>query len=210
MKRFLHQYGAIVAILAVIAVLVTVGIVRKVGNDPHAGHDHGDASQADPATYMAADSYKIDQAADGTYTVRVRDYTGNVLFNRTNLKVEPTAAPLDDATLCVVGTNGIGMIQRWGAVCQVRTGRTSETFGGFMTAKGSNVAYLTNLTDQWHVFVRDAYDESAYLQVTTLTGAVADDKGEVVESFQLNENGELIVVYFTGAETTKAITIQMP
>ena len=206
MKAMWQKNRVIILLVAAIAILLTVGIVRGIRNNPFAG-----VKDSGSPAFTVQKSYTIAQAADGSYSVSVKDAQGNTLFSRKGLTTKPAAETLSDDTVCVVGTGGDGIMRRWGLICDVTACRASEAFGGFLTAKGDNVAYLANLTGGWHVFVRNAYDESAYLQVTTLEGAVADENSEVIKSFEMDkENGKLTVVYFTEGNTTKTITITLP
>ena len=213
MPRFWKKYGVILILVVAIVALATVAIVRGIRNTPHFGHDHGYTSHTptdSPDEYLAKNSYKIEEASDGTYIITVRDHAGEIIWSNSGMKTEPTVTVLDDATLCVAGNNGNGITRRWGALYNVRTGKGAYMGGRFITAKGENILYLDNLTDAWHVFLHNAFDETVPLTATTLEGAAPDENGEVIESFKLNDDGDLSVEYLVAEGGTKTIVIDLP
>ena len=162
----------------------------------------GKPKTADPDKY----GYTLTQQDNGTYTLQVEANDGSTLYLRERLDEEPQCLALTQDTLQIVGNHDSGT--QWAVFCDVTEDRVSSAVANYVTTNGTKVAYVDYLTDAYHLFVRDIYDENAYLQAVTLTGLVVQEDGSLVTDAKL-KNGKLTVTYYTTAGKANAV-IEMP
>ena len=162
----------------------------------------GKPKAADPEDY----GYTIAQQENGTYTLQVEANDGSALYVRERLAEEPQCLALTEDTLQIVGNHDSGT--QWAVFCDVTEDRVSDAVANYVTANDTKVAYVDYLTDAYHLFVRDIYDETLYLEAVTLTGLVVQEDGSLVTDAKL-KGGKLTVTYYTTAGKANAI-IDMP
>lgn len=162
-----------------------------------------------PDTYDPEQSYHVTRNSDNTYNYSVVDYAGNAFLVRTNEPRQPEFQKLSDSVLQITAPVHTAPRQQWALFCDVRSQKVSITYNNFLAAKGNNVAYLEQRTDQYHVFVRDIFDESVLLEATTLEGLVINQSGYLYEKAELNKDGNLEITYLT-KDGDKTITVEMP
>lgn len=162
----------------------------------------GKPKTADPDDY----GYTLTQQDNGTYTLQVEANDGSTLYLRERLTEEPQCLALNTDTLQIVGNHDSGT--QWAVFCNVAEDKVSDAIGNYVTANDTKVAYVDYLTDAYHLFVRDIYDETLYLEAVTLTGLVVQEDGALVTDAKL-KNGKLTVTYYTTVGKANAI-IEMP
>ena len=150
--------------------------------------------------------YTLTQQDNGTYTIRVAADDGGDLYLRERMTAEPQCLALTEDILQIVGDGDTGT--RWTVFCNVAEGTVSEAFGNYVAANETKVAYVDYLTEAYHLFVRDIYDEGAYLEATTLTGLVVGEDGSLIKSVDVR-NHQVIVTYET-ASGDATVTMAMP
>lgn len=150
-----------------------------------------------PEEYDPEQSYHVVRDDEGTYNFWVADYLGNTFFYREGERFQPEFTKLTDSVLQITVPFANNPSQRWAVFCDVHTQKVSASFGNFLAAKGSKVACIELLTEQYHVFVKDIFDSAAQPTVTTLTGLEVNKDGGLYEKAELTEGGALEIVYDT-------------
>lgn len=161
-----------------------------------------------PEEYDPEQSYHVIKNNSGTYNFRIVDYAGNTFYSRENEPHPPEFTKLTDSVLQITVPSASNPGQRWAVFCDVRAQKVSVSFGNFLAAKDNKVACLEQLTEQYHVFVRDIFDGAAQPTVTTLTGLVEDKDGKLYEKAALNQDGDLEIVCNT-KDGKKTVTVKM-
>lgn len=161
----------------------------------------GGPKAAKPKDY----GYTVTQEDNGTYTIRVAGDDGD-LYLRQRMASEPECLALTKDVLQIVGDSGNG--HRWAVFCDVANEKVSDAIGNYVAANDTKVAYVDYLTDAYQLFVRDIFDESAYLEATTLSGLVVQEDGTLIKNVRV-KNNQLMVTYQTAAGDA-TVTMAMP
>lgn len=152
------------------------------------------------------DCYTYTENKDGTYSYEVEWRGGGILYSEKEVTRPVSFAVANEDVLILSGQAGTGVTARWAKFCDIQSGRVSETFGAYLAAVDSRVAFLDYRTDAHHVFVCDPFEPYEYTNVTTLEGLVME--GDVIRDFALSEEGVLSVTYAT-ADGDKTVTIDL-
>ena len=171
--------------------------------------DPTDNPTLNPEEYDPEQSYHVIKNDKGTHNFWVTDYAGNTFYSRENEPHLPEFTKLTDSVLQISVPSASNPGQRWAVFCDVRAQKVSTSFGNFLVAKGNKVACIEQLTEQYHVFVRDIFDSTAQPTVTTLTDLVEDKDGKLYEKAALNQDGDLEIVYNT-KNGKKTVIVKMP
>lgn len=158
--------------------------------------------KANPDRY----GYAVTQEDNGTYTIRVEANDGGELYVRQRMSAEPECLALTKDVLQIVSDGQSGT--QWTVFCNVTEDTVSDAIGNYVAANETKVAYVDYLTDAYQLFVRDIFDESVYLEATTLTGLVVQEDGTLVKDVKV-KNNQLLVTYETAAGDA-TVTMAMP
>lgn len=176
------------------------------------GDEEEEAGETNPTfsweEFDPEQSYHLSKNTDGTYNLQVVDHTGNAFLFRENLVTQPECKKIGDNLLQITAPTAKAPHLPWAVFCDVSARKVSNTFGNFLAVKGNKVACLENLTDEYHVFVRDMFDESVPPQVVTLTDLQVDKDLNPFQKAELNKEGDLEIVYHT-TSGKKTVTIAM-
>ena len=124
------------------------------------------------------DCYKIHTNSDLTYSYKITDFKGNVLFSESAAIKPPNIKPLSPSVLEVSAQAGTGLSTNWAIYCDVETGKTSEKFFYVLGAKDGYVLYV-KYEDKVHTIIcRNIFDSKALTQEYRV-----DDELVVLDSF---------------------------
>lgn len=154
----------------------------------------------------AEDCYTYTEHEDGTYSYEVEWRGGGTLCTELDMDRPVSFTVTGEDWLVIYGQAGTGVGARWAKVCDIQRGRVSDVFGAYLAAVDNRVAYLDFRTDEYHVFVVDAFDAVEPIAVCTLEDAI--EGVDPITDFSLSEEGVLSVTYSTGADS-KTVTVDM-
>lgn len=143
---------------------------------------------------------------DEGYTCTVCDVYGNYIFRKSDLHAAPQVEAVDENIIKVFQQSDGSAEENWVIFCNVSRSSISPLFRDPLATKGVYVAYTDYLSDQHHVFVRNAMDETAPLNGYTLEDA---DEEDPVLGGKLNEEGDLEVTYLSKGKE-KTVVVDMP
>ena len=150
--------------------------------------------------------YFYTENQDGTYSYAVHQRGGGTLYAVETARRPVSFEVMNEDVLMIYGENGVGTLKRWAKFCDIEHNRVSETFAGYLAAKGTTVAFLDQRTDAYHVFVCDVFQPQTYIEVVTLEGLVVE--GDVIKNFALSEESLLLVTYVT-ADGDRTVTVDL-
>lgn len=165
------------------------------------------ACAKEPAKQAA---YSVVQNEDQTYSYKIFDRKGNVLFGDDRCAQEPRIEKQTDHIYCVTVQAGTGLSTNWAVFCDVESSRVSETFHYVLMAQGDYVIYVARENEQTSIVVENIFDKAAYCQAYPLSGCSAV-AGDVVLGAQPVGERAAVVTYLTGDNYTETtLTIQFP
>ena len=143
--------------------------------------------------------YTLSQNEDRTYSYKIYDEEGGVLFSDDHCAKEPHIEKVTDQVYSVTVQAGTGLSTNWAVFCDVKEGTISETFHYVLGAQGGYVLYVEFEDGIHSVVVQNIFDGSRYRKVYPLqnTGAFADPACEIT----FDSEGKATVTYLTGTET---------
>lgn len=207
------------AIVALLAVFIVMGVTRPdphAGHDhshthstadPHAGHDH--ATQPDNLTHkdLTPDkAFLLTDNKDGTYGVTVKGRNGKQIASEKFFS-KPAFATMNRDVLEIADRTSENTAAHWAVYCDIQNNRVSQKYQFVLAAMDSHVAYVDHRNGQFHVFVRDFFDESKYFNLYEMTDAVITESGSPKVSYTLNDT-TLSVTYST-KKGTKTMDINL-
>ena len=155
-------------------------------------------------------AYSVFQNEDQTYSYKIFDRTGGVLFGDDRCAQEPRIEKQTDHVYSVTVQAGTGLSTNWAVFCDVENSRVSETFHYVLMTQGDYVIYATRENEQTSIVVENVFDKAAYCKAYPLSGCSAV-AGDVVLGAQPAGEGTAEVTYLTGDDYTQAtLTIQFP
>lgn len=161
-------------------------------------------------SYDSSESYSITKNDDLTYSYKITDKNGEVLFSDENSAKEPKIEQLNTNTLSVSVQTGTGLSTKWTVYCDVENSRVSQTFFYVLAAQGDYVVYADYENGKHSIVVQNIFDESAYYKTYTLENCSPVAADIVVDS-KLNGEGSVIITYLTGENYTETdLTISFP
>ena len=188
--------------LALLAALLLGGCGNAATDD-----DNGPvAPQPDP-NRKAADSYSYTEHANETYSYEVWGRSGSTFISEKRLDKPVSFDAISDELLIAYGQRGDGLHTRWARFCNVQT-EQYVGFSGYLAAWDTQVAFVDQRTDAYHVFVCEAFGPEVYASVTTLAGLTVAEDGTIIKSFALSKEGILTVTYPT-ADGDKTVDISL-
>ena len=160
--------------------------------------------------YSPLDMYSITKNNDLTYTYKIVDKTGNVLFSKDNASREPNVEQVNTYILGLKVQTGTGQSTNWAVYCDVENSKVSETFQYVLMAQGNYVIYADYENGEHSVIVQNIFDKSKYYKKHILTNCspvVAD----IVIGAKPNGEGIAVVTYLTGTDYKETeFTIKFP
>lgn len=165
------------------------------------------ACTGEPAKQAA---YSVSQNEDQTYSYKIYDQKGNVLFGDDRCPQEPRIEKVTDRVYSVTVQAGTGLSTNWAVFCDVENSRVSETFHYVLMAQGDYVVYVAREDGQTSIVVENIFDKVAYCKAYPLSGCSAV-AGDVVLGAQPAGEGAAVISYLTGDNYTETtLTIQFP
>lgn len=204
-------------IVALLAVFIIMGVTNP-GN--HAGHDHGDTQSDHNHTTAATQpdgpsgkdlspvkAYVLNKHDNGIYTATVKGRNGNAFYTSEKLGKKPTFIEANQDVLEISDRSSKNTAAHWAVYCDIQNNRVSQKYHFVLANLDSHVAYVDYRSGQFHVFVRDLFNESTYFKVYELTDAVITESGSPEISYKLN--GTTLSVTYSTKKGTDTIDIKM-
>lgn len=165
------------------------------------------APKANP-DLKAEDCFTLTEHDDGTYSYSVEWRGGGQLHGEAKRSHPVSCEVLSEDVVLVEGQEGTGVGARWAIFCDIQRGRVSDAYAGYLAALGNRVAFVDYRTEQYHVFVCDAFNGAEILEAYTLENLQVQEGGDMVEEFVLSKDGKLTVTYPTESGS-KTITVSL-
>ena len=160
--------------------------------------------------YNPLDMYSITKNNDLTYTYKVVDKNGNVLFSKDNATREPNVEQVNTYILELKVQTGTGQSTNWAVYCDVENSKVSETFQYVLMAQGNYVLYANYENGEHSIIVQNIFDKSEYYKKHILTNC-SPVAGDIVIGAKPNGEGIAVVTYLTGEDYTETeMTIKFP
>jgi len=160
--------------------------------------------------YNPLDMYSITANDDFTYTYKVVDKNGNVLFSKDNATREPKIEQVNTYILGLTTQTGTGLSTNWAMYFDVENSKVSEAFHYVLMAQGNYVIYANYENGEHSVIVQNIFDKSQYYKKYTLTNC-SPVAGEIVIGAKPNGKGIAVVTYLTGNDFKETeLTIKFP
>ena len=160
--------------------------------------------------YNPLDMYSITRNDDLTYTYKVVDKNGNVLFSKDNATREPDVEQVNTYILGLKVQTGTGQSTNWAVYCDVENSKVSETFQYVLMAQGNYVLYANYENGEHSIIVQDIFDKSQYYKKHILANC-SPVAGDIVIGAKPNGEEIAIVTYLTGENYTETeLTIEFP
>ena len=160
--------------------------------------------------YNPLDMYSITKNDDLTYTYKVVDKNGNVLFSNDNAIRKPKVEQVNTYTLGLKVQTGTGQSTNWAVYCDVENSKVSETFRYVLMAQGDYVIYAVYENGEHSVIVQNIFDKSQYYKKHILANC-SPVAGDIVIDAKPNGEGIAVVTYLTGNDYTETeLTIKFP
>ncbi len=155
-------------------------------------------------------AYSVYQNEDQTYSYKIFDRKGNVLFGDDRCAQEPRIEKQTDHVYSVTVQAGTGLSTNWAVFCDAKNSRVSEPFHYVLMAQRDYVVYVARENGQTSIVVENIFDKAAYCKAYPLSGCSAV-AGDVVLGAEPAGEGTAEVTYLTGDDHTQAtLTIQFP
>lgn len=149
--------------------------------------------------YVPLDMYSITQNEDLTYTYKVVDKNGNLLFSKDNATREPNVEEVNTYILGLKVQAGTGLSTNWAVYCDVENSKVSETFQYVLMAQGNYVIYANYENGEHSVIVQNIFDKSEYYKKHILPNC-SPVAGDIVIDAKPNGEGIAVVTYLTGSD----------
>jgi len=160
--------------------------------------------------YNPFDMYSITRNDDLTYSYKIVDKNGNVLFSKDNATREPKVEQVNTYILGLKVQTGTGQSTNWAVYCDVENSKVSETFQYVLMAQGNYVIYVNYENDEHSVIVQNIFDKSQYYKKHILTNC-SPVAGDIVIGVKPNGEGIAVVTYLTGNDYKETeLTIKFP
>ena len=160
--------------------------------------------------YNPFDMYSITRNDDLTYSYKIVDKNGNVLFSKDNATREPDVEQVNTYILGLKVQTGTGQSTNWAVYCDVENSKVSEAFQYVLMAQGNYVLYANYENGEHSIIVQDIFDKSQYYKKHILANC-SPVAGDIVIGAKPNGEGIAIVTYLTGENYTETeLTIEFP
>lgn len=154
--------------------------------------------------------YTITQNEDLTYSYKIVDRNGAVLFAKDSVTREPEVERVNSYVLGLTVQTGTGLSTNWAVYCDVENSKVSEIFQYVLMAQGDYVIYTKLENGKHSIVVQNIFDKSEYYKEYPLSDC-APVAGDVVIGGKPNGTGKAIVTYLTGDDYTQTeISITFP
>ncbi len=160
--------------------------------------------------YEALDMYTITKNDDLTFSYKITDKNGDVLFSKENVSREPDIEKVNTYILGLTVQTGTGLSTNWAVFCDVENSKVSETFQYVLMAQGNYVIYVNYENGEHSIIVQNIFDKSAYYKKCILTDC-SPVAADVVIGAKPNGEGVAVVTYLTGEDYKETeLTIKFP
>ncbi len=160
--------------------------------------------------YDPLDMYSITKNSDLTYTYKVVDKSGDVLFSKDNATSEPNVEQVNTHIIGLKVQTGTGLSTNWAVYCDVENSKVSETFQYVLMAQGNYVIYANCENGEHSVIVQNIFDKSEYYKKHILPDC-SPVAGDIVIGAKPNGEGIAVVTYLTGNDYKETeLTINFP
>ena len=146
--------------------------------------------------YNPLDMYSITKNDDLTYTYKIVDKNGNVLFSKDATR-EPSVEQVNTYVLGLKVQAGTGQSTNWAVYCDVESGKVSDIFQYVLMAQGNYVIYANYENGEHSVIVQNIFDKSQYYKKHILTNC-SPVAADIVIGAKPNGEGIAVVTYLTG------------
>lgn len=138
-----------------------------------------------------------------TYSYRVVDVNGDLLFENKDYHREPKITVVAPTVYGLVTQTGTGLSTNWAVFCDVVNSKTSEYFQYVLAAKGEYVIYVDLIDSEPVIIVQNIFDKGLYYKEYSLEdpSPVAAD---IVTGCRFDSDGNAIATYYTGNDYAPA------
>lgn len=235
-KRRIHitrkQWIALLSILGVIAILAGIIVMTNLnGNDPHAGHNHGDegtSSSADPhaghnhgdegagtnsttghnhgTSTNAKVKYQQYTNSDGTYRLVFRDNAGKTVAEFKELHILKDRSIIPTVIDADKGVVELGWATGNGSneyECVYYNEKTGQVSPLFVAPRGTDgVRIAYGSEDQTKVIVQDLFDKEAYYKEHALENADTDAK-DIIVGGRLQADKKTVLISYVAEKSSE-------
>ena len=161
-------------------------------------------------TVLKGSFFTLARNDDFTYSYRVVDVNGNLLFENKIYHREPKVTVVAPSVYGLVTQTGTGLSTNWAVFCDVANSKTSEFFSYVLAAKGEYVIYVDLINSEPVIIVQNIFDKDRYYKEYKLEdpSPVAAD---IVTGCRFDSEGNTIATYYTGEDyALTELTINIP
>ena len=160
--------------------------------------------------YNPLDMYSITKNDDLTYTYKVVDKNGNILFSKDNAAREPNVEKVNTYILGLKVQTGTGQSTNWAVYCDVENSKTSETFYYVLAAQGDYVVCADYKDNKHFITVQNIFDKSAYCKTYELEN-VSPVAADFALGCEFENETKATITYLVGEDYTETeLTIDIP
>ena len=147
---------------------------------------------------------------DFTYSYRVVDVNGNLLFEKKDYHREPKVAVVSPTVYGLVTQTGTGLSTNWAVYCDVTNSKTSEYFQYVLAAKGEYVIYVDLINSEPIIIVQNIFDKDRYYKEYKLENP-SPVAANIVKDCRFDSTGNAIATYYKGEDyALTELTIDIP
>ena len=187
-------------------ILLALSILLVGCGDQKAPVDQEPGPEYDPALTIDK-CYTYTENENGTYSYEVVARNHETILEDYYIPYPVTITEVSEHVLSLVGQKGTRLTDRWAVFCDVQNAVVYQRICNVVAAGKSQVAFVENRTDQYHLFVCNAVNPSDILLGEPLTGLVVEE-GEDPQLTVNYEKSTLTVTYPT-ADGDKTITCEL-
>ena len=161
---------------------------------------------ADPKRAIE-DCFVLTENQNGTYSYEIIARNGETMMEDYYIARPVTITVVNDDMLSVYGQNGDGVLDHWVVFCNVNSPQRYERIHNVVGVGETQVAFVEQRTDEYHLFVCDALNPSDIQDSVTMTGFVVED-GKQPDFDIAEDDGKLSITYPT-KKGTKTVSIEL-
>lgn len=156
------------------------------------------------------DCFSLTKNADNTYSYRLTDLEGRLLFEKENSVKEPRVELIAESVYEMKTQTGTGRSTNWAVYCDVENSKTSDIFYYVLEAKNDYVVYANYQDGEHSVIVQNIFDKAECYKVYKLND-VSPVAADFIVDCQENDDGSVTITYLAGDDYTEMeITISLP
>lgn len=161
-------------------------------------------------TVLKGSFFTLVKNDDFTYSYRIVDVNGNMLFENEDYPRRPKVTVVAPTVYGLVTQTGTGLSTNWAVFCDVAESKTSEYFQYVLAAKGEYVVYVDRIDSESVIIVQNIFNKDRYYKEYKLTdpSPVAAD---IVIGCRLDSEGNAIAIYYAGEDYAQTeLTMAIP